>query len=118
MNAFNETFQSWQNFYIMAGGVSATLIGLMFVALLLGVHLVNETTRENFDIFATPSIFYFVSVLLLACVMVAPALPPILFMLVVGVGGLIGLGRTMQHSWLLVRAARRYGDFNLGDWVA
>jgi hypothetical protein len=33
-DVFNEMLHGWHNFYFMAGGAAAGLIGLMFVALL------------------------------------------------------------------------------------
>ncbi|MEO8396478.1 MAG: hypothetical protein ABI700_26020, partial [Chloroflexota bacterium] len=68
-DVFNEVLVKWQTFYFMMGGAAATLAGLMFVALSLGQHLIGETTRDQMKIFAMPSIIYFVSVLLLAGVM-------------------------------------------------
>jgi hypothetical protein len=74
-DVFIETLHTWQNFYFMIGGVVAGLLGLMFVALSL-MHLVSDETREEFEIFVTPSEVYFVSALLVACVMLVPALTP------------------------------------------
>jgi hypothetical protein len=47
-DAFVDTLQSWQNFYFMIGGASAGLIGLMFVALSLGMRLLSDNTRQSF----------------------------------------------------------------------
>lgn len=58
-DVFTDTLHSWQNFYFMIGGASAGLMGLMFVALSLGTHLVNDETRASFPAFVTPSIIYF-----------------------------------------------------------
>ena len=57
---FIDTLHSWQNFYFMIGGASAGLMGLMFVALSLGTHLVNDETISSVGAFVTPSIIYFV----------------------------------------------------------
>jgi hypothetical protein len=40
MDAFTETLRSWQNFYFMIGGATATLVSLMFVAVTLGVQMI------------------------------------------------------------------------------
>ena len=56
--SFTETLQTWQNFYFMIFGVVQRLLGLMFVALSLGMHLVSDETREEFEIFVTPSVVY------------------------------------------------------------
>src|SRR5215468_8333896 len=90
MDAFNEALRGWQNFYFMIGGASATLAGLMFVALSLAQHLIDEHTRDQMRIFATPSIVYFVSVLLIAGVMLIPILTPEWLALIAFVCGAIG----------------------------
>jgi hypothetical protein len=115
---FLDTLRSWQNFYFMLGGASAALAGLMFVALSLGQHLINAQTKDSFEIFAEPNIYYFVTVLLIAALMLVPFSAPMLFAWIVLIGGLLCMGRTGYHAWLLIRAAQKYGDFNLGDWTA
>lgn len=42
-----DSLRDWQNFYVLMGGASATLTGLMFVAISLGMNLArNEQTDE------------------------------------------------------------------------
>jgi hypothetical protein len=115
---FIELLRSWQNFYFMNGGASATLIGLMFVALSLGTHLVSDSTRENMKTFVTPSVYYFVSVLLLAGIMLVPAYTPMGIGVMLFVGGIFGLVITVQHVRRLIQAALQYGDFDRADWLA
>ncbi|MBX3086619.1 MAG: hypothetical protein KF716_33605 [Anaerolineae bacterium] len=117
MAEFPDILHSWQNFYFMAGGAAATLIGLMFVALSLGMHLVNKVTEENFRIFAAPSIYYFVSALLICCVMLVPTFTPRELALIVLFGAVVGLIVTIPRVWKLVQAARKHQDFNFWDWL-
>jgi hypothetical protein len=116
-DVFNEALRSWQSFYFMAGGASAGLTGLMFVALSLGTHLINDRTRENFKIFVTPSIFYFVSVLLLACVMLVPTFSQMGLAAILLLGGIVGLARTFPAVIRLVRTAKQHQDFDLWDYL-
>src|SRR5262245_38044229 len=102
MDAFTETLRSWQNFYFMAGGAAAALMGLMFVALSLGTHLVSETTVANIGTFVTPSIIYFVSALLLACVMLVPTYTPPGLALIVFSGGIFGMIIILPIVWRLI----------------
>jgi hypothetical protein len=118
MNTFTETLQTWQNFYFMIGGVVAALLGLMFVALSLGMHLVSDETREEFEIFVTPSVVYFVSALLVACVMLMPAMTPVGLAVVLFLGGGLGFTRGAKYARLLSQAARRHQDFELVDWLS
>jgi hypothetical protein len=115
MGGFGEALRGWQNFYFMAGGAAATLLGLMFVALSFGLHLINERTREEMRTFVAPSIFYFVSALLLSGIMLVPADSPALPALALLIGGSAGLVRTPLYVRRLVRAAIQHQDFTPGD---
>ena len=115
---FMDTLRSWQNFYFMIGGASAVLIGLMFVALSLGLHLVSDDVRANFPAFVTPSILYFVSALLVASVMLVPVYTPLGLGLILILSGTAGLVRTWQHVSQLIRVAIKHQDFDRWDWLA
>jgi hypothetical protein len=116
-DVLTETLRSWQNFYFMIGGAAAALVGLMFVAMSLGMPYVTDVNREDLHIFVTPSIFYFVSVLLMACVMLVPTYTPMLFTLIVLLGGAVGLFWSLQYVRRLMRAANEHQDFNAMDWL-
>jgi hypothetical protein len=116
-DAFNETLRSWHNFYFMTGGASAGLLGLTFVALSLGMNLITETSRTEFTAFVTPSVYYFVSVLLICAIMLAPAHEPPTLGLILGVGAVIGLILIAHPVRLLIRGAVTQGDFNVADWL-
>lgn len=116
-DGFIDMLRSWQNFYFMIGGASAALAGLMFVALSLGQHLITRASKDSFETFTEPSIYYFVTVLLIGAVMLIPAFTPVSFLWVVLISGLLMLARTSHHAVLLTRTALKYGDFNLGDWM-
>jgi len=118
MDALNEALRGWQNFYFMMGGAAATLAGLMFVALSLGTHLINDKTRDELKIFATPSLIYFISTLMLAGVMLVPIFTPESLALVLFLGGIVGFVRYLPIARHLFGAARRNGDFTLADWLA
>ena len=116
-DVFNETLHSWQNFYFMAGGAAATLLGLMFVALSMGTHLITDEVRQEIDTFTSPSIFYFVSVLLLACVMLYPMISAVVLGVLLLLGGVFGLVWTAPRVRLLILAARKHQDFGVADWL-
>jgi hypothetical protein len=116
--AFIETLHSWQNFYFMSGGAAATLLGLMFIAVSLGIHLVSEQNREKVKHFVEPSIFYFVSALLLAGTMLVPVYTPPGLALVLFAGGAFGLSRTITFVRPLIQPARKYQDFDIPEWLA
>src|SRR5579859_2597789 len=109
-DAFNGTLSGWQNFYFMAGGASATLLGLMFVALSMGTHLINDEVRQEIETFTSPSIFYFVSVLLLACLMLVPMISTVALGVLLLIAGASGLAWTAPRIRLLILAARKHQD--------
>jgi hypothetical protein len=116
MDVFTEMLHSWQSFYFMAGG--AALIGLMFVALSFGMNVVSNATIEDVRTFVSPSIAYFVSVLLLACVMLVPVYAPPGLAIILFCGGVVGLARTFRPVRRLIETARRHQDFDKEDWLA
>ena len=63
----------WDNFYMLAGGTAGTLIGLIFVVITLGMDHAQE--GDTLRIFVTPILVYFVSLLVIAMVMVPPMAP-------------------------------------------
>src|SRR5437660_6850267 len=115
---FTQTLLGWQNFYFMIGGVAAALIGLMLVAISLGTHLVNDSTKAAFEIYATPNILYFVSVMLIACLMLVPAFTQIRMAVLLGIGGVVGTGYAIPYVHALTLSALRNQDYNLGDWLS
>jgi uncharacterized membrane protein len=118
MDAFNDVLVKWQTFYFMIGGAAATLAGLMFVALSLGQHLIGETTRHQLKTFSMPSIIYFVSVLLLAGIMLVPIFSPVGIALVLFLSGGYGLLRIYELVRILIQAARKNQDFTRTDWLS
>jgi hypothetical protein len=116
MEAFTEMLHGWQTFYFTAGGAAATLTGLMFVAISLGLPLIADVT-EDMKAFATPSILHFVSVLMLAFALIVPSYSPTGLAVVLLLGGIPALIIGMRYVRLLVGAALRHRDFNLDDWL-
>jgi hypothetical protein len=117
-DVFTAMLHEWHDFYFMAGGAAAGLIGLMFVAISLAMPHVTDVSIENVRIFVTPSVVYFVSVLVICAVLLVPPLtPPGLALLLFG-GGVFGLVMTVRYVRGLIRTAKQNRDFNLGDWLA
>lgn len=117
MDAFVEAMGSWNNFYFMEGGAAAGMLGLMFVAMSLGVNLVAQTTQESVKTFVRPTIFYFAYAILIACVMLVPMFTAQGLALSLFVGGSIGLAMLLPQVVRLVLAAIKYQDFLLSDWL-
>jgi nitrate reductase NapE component len=109
---------SWLTFYSLVGTAAATLVGLMFVAVTFGANLVKPETSDIARAFIDPPFRHFMQVLLTACLVVIPRMPPwLLGSLLAGVGAMRGthLLRVRRH----VRAAHAAnGDVELSDWMS
>jgi len=104
---FLDSLQVWQNFYFMLGGAVATLIGLIFVAVSLGVNLVSDDTRDNIALYVTPILSYFISVLVVALIMLTPWPAPTGWAgLLVLIGGW-GISRVLGIAWRMLQPEQR-----------
>jgi modulator of FtsH protease len=110
--------QGWQNFYILAGTASATLTGLMFVAITFGSGLVTRETAQSTRAFLDPIYLHFVQVMFTSCLLTIPVLAP------TWLGGVLivaGALRLMDLHTVLRRyqeAHRKHNDIELSDWLA
>jgi hypothetical protein len=85
-----DALRAWHDFFMLAGGASATLLGLVFVSLALVAGL--PEIPKNRELFATPVIVEFAYAMLLSAVCLAPwqkAFPLGVAVMVIGVAGAI-----------------------------
>jgi hypothetical protein len=70
----------WQNFYMLTGTASATLIGLLFVAvsISMGTNLSLRQAKASLRTFVEPTLLSYVQALALSCVAIMPLPPPLL----------------------------------------
>ncbi|HEX6838539.1 MAG TPA: hypothetical protein VF334_18305 [Polyangia bacterium] len=117
IHAFGAVAATWQNFYLLVGTAAATLMGLMFVAVTFGAGLMRAESLASARAFIDPPFTHFVTVLLLACLMLVPTmnggiLGAVLLAVTLLRGvALVGVGRRMRE------AHSRYGDIELSDWM-
>jgi hypothetical protein len=86
--------ERWANFYLLAAGAAATLIGLLFVVITLGAER-RPTEAPKIPIYLTPAVIYFASVLMLAGLLIFPTqsrLTANFCICLVGVAGLVYSG--------------------------
>jgi modulator of FtsH protease len=110
--------QGWQNFYILAGTASATLTGLMFVAITFGSTLVTREMAQSTRAFVDPIYMHFVQVLLTSCLLIIPVLGPTLLgsaLIFAGALRLVGLHAVLRRYQ---EAHRKYNDIELSDWLS
>jgi hypothetical protein len=63
-----ELLRDWHDFYVLVGTASATLVGLMFVAVSIGTAIFNEERSAGLTAFITPTVMHFAAVLF-ACLL-------------------------------------------------
>lgn len=101
-NEFSQALREWQNFYFMIGSASATLVGLIFVALSLGGSVLSSYRPVEVQIYVTPTVVHFAMVLVSAALMLIPALGPGILgsgLLVLGIVGVAISIRTARWMW-------------------
>jgi hypothetical protein len=104
-----ELFRDWHDFYVLVATASATLVGLMFVAVSIGTTIFNEEHRAALETFLTPTVVHFAAVLFAGLVIVIPAHTWVSLAAVLAAGGLAG---TAYCASLLVRVVVRH-SFNV-----
>lgn len=95
-DALAEPLQAWQNFYLLVGGASATLVGLIFVAIWLGAYIQTEQPTAGLDAFVTPTLMHFVYILGVSAVVVIPTVTRTFLSILLLVVGLASLGATLR----------------------
>jgi hypothetical protein len=64
-----ELLHDWHDFYVLVGTASATLVGLMFIAVSIGTAIFNEDHSAAMAAFITPTVTHFAATLF-ACLLV------------------------------------------------
>ena len=105
--SFGDIIASWHDFYFMLGGASATLVGLLFVALSLRLNRVREAERVDLRAFVWQTFGNFIYVVLVSAVMLIPTLVPIGLGLPLIIMGSIGLFDTISQFRKVQRSQRR-----------
>jgi hypothetical protein len=67
-----ETFHGWHDFFLLLGTASATLVGLMFIAVSIGANIFKEENRPALEVFLGPTVVHFAAVLVFCLLAVVP----------------------------------------------
>jgi hypothetical protein len=120
-----QLLHEWHDFYILLGTASATLVGLMFVAVSIGASVFDEGHRAPMKAFITPTVMHFAAVLFACVVVTIPSHSWWTLGGLIATGGLPGAiycGRILvdiiiRHSFNAVDVAFRRGPQCLGHDV-
>ena len=106
--------EAWHDFYLLTGTGGATLIGLMFVVVSLGPRLIAEHRPTGVPAFLTPIVVDFAAVLVIAGLMLAPRIAPIVVAVALGALGTAGLAfQILNDSHRLWRESK----LGIDDWI-
>ena len=67
-----ELLHDWHDFYVLVGTASATLVGLMFIAVSIGTSIFNEDRRIGMTAFITPTVVQFAATLFTCLLVTIP----------------------------------------------
>ena len=85
-----ELLHDWHDFYLLVGTASATLVGLMFVAVSIGTSVFNEDRSPGMTAFITPTVVHFAAVLFTCLLVTIPTQSWRTLGILLGAGGLAG----------------------------
>ncbi|HKV71431.1 MAG TPA: hypothetical protein VJN62_09305 [Gemmatimonadales bacterium] len=111
-----QPLHDWQNFYLLIGGASATLVGLMFVAISLGAGLFTNRAIPGLRTFVSPTLIHFVYVLVTASVVLIPTVTQMLLGGLLVLVGLVSFGVTLSRLPFL-HGQYRKEEIDKTDWV-
>jgi hypothetical protein len=68
-----ELLHDWHDFYVLVGTASATMVGLMFIAVSIGTNIFNEDRRIGMTAFITPTVVHFAATLFTCLLVTIPS---------------------------------------------
>ncbi len=83
-------FEGWENFYLLIGGASGSLIGLFFIVVTLMSGRERQSRLEGVAVFMTPTVGNLAAVLVFSAGAMAPHIGADAMGLLMGAGGLAG----------------------------
>jgi hypothetical protein len=110
--------RDWQNFYMLTGTASATLIGLLFVgiSISMGTNLSLRQVTTSLRTYVEPTLLYYVQSLVVSCVAIMPLSNPLLLggvLMVLASLDLFLAGRVAFRMLVL----HRDEVLNAGHWI-
>jgi hypothetical protein len=116
MDPFTQALRDWQNFYFMIGSASATLMGLLFVALSVGAGRAAPDSIHSVRAFVTPSYSYFFAVLLVAAIMLIPSETFNSLGCLLGIFGLGNIGYALLQFWRMLQHHQQRQPLDPDHW--
>ncbi len=99
-----------RDFFMLIGTASATLVGLMFVAVSITASYMTEELRPGLSVFLSPTIFHLAAILVICLMVLLPANPATASALVLA-AGVLGFAFALR---VLLGVERFYRDPEMG----
>ena len=112
--SWTHELEKWHDFFLLIGTAGVTLTGLLFVVVSLGPGVIARNRASGVRAFVSPNAVYFTTALVVAAVLLVPALSPMEIGALLCVGALAALaylGYTKAHAqW-------RQSKLDVLDWI-
>ena len=82
--------EAWETYYLIVGSSAGALIGLLFVVITLSGEIDPARASIAQRTFMSPTVFHFVTVMIISCAAVVTTLPPAAMALAIGVPAIFG----------------------------
>ena len=108
----SEVFHGWHDFFLLLGTASATLVGLMFVAVSIGASIFKEENRPAIEVFLGPTVVHFTAALVFCILAILPSHGWLSLAVLAGFIGLVGF---FYSARVLFRLARSRYEIDVVD---
>jgi len=102
--AYAQAIERWHDFYLLAGGAAATLLGLLFIAVSLHIELFSGEKASRARGAAAQALTNFFTVLTIALIFLIPDQKPTNAVVTLLVFSILGfsrlIGSLITHHWL------------------
>jgi hypothetical protein len=110
-----QALKEWHDFYLLLGTAGATLLGLLFIALSLGVGYLTEQRKAATRTFMSPVVIHFTSVFFLSAIALFPWHQAEFFAAIIGATALIG---AILSTYITIQVVRTSMTNYLEDYIA
>jgi hypothetical protein len=111
----DQALKEWHDFYLLVGTVGATLLGLLFVAVSLGVGYLTEQRKAATRTFMSPVVIHFTSVFFLSAIALFPWRQAELFAAIIGATALVG---AILSTCITIQVVRTNMTNYVEDYIA
>jgi hypothetical protein len=110
-----ETLKEWHDFYVLVGTAGATLLGLLFIAVSLGVGFLTEERQSATRMFISPVVVHFTSVFFLSAIALFPSHQATFFAALIG--GTASIGAVVS-TYITIQVVRTDMTNYVEDYLA